>query len=222
MVDAPRPQKIEPSLTEEQIRKIKVAWNYIGWSDFVPQMRYELDEHPRISPQYLCSLDVERDIDVSLVANADFTEPLLRIHRKRCVQALDKVRNAKKMVRVAGENPATRMRWSEYFAILRRSEIVVSPWGWEPVTLRDIEALLAGAILVKPDTSFLETWPEVPHIACQPDFSNLDNVIRKVLGWSPDERRSWRKKGMMGIVESVSSIGFRLSNLLHAIGDSYG
>jgi hypothetical protein len=42
-----------------------------------------------------------------------------------------------------------------------RSRIVLSPFGWGELCLRDFEAVLSGALLLKPDMSHLETWPDV-------------------------------------------------------------
>lgn len=41
------------------------------------------------------------------------------------------------------------------------SKIVLSPFGWGELCLRDFEAVLGGALLLKPDMSHLETWPDV-------------------------------------------------------------
>lgn len=44
---------------------------------------------------------------------------------------------------------------------LARAKIVVSPFGWGELCLRDFETVRAGALLLKPDMSHLETWPDV-------------------------------------------------------------
>lgn len=41
------------------------------------------------------------------------------------------------------------------------SKIVVSPFGWGELCLRDFETVRSGALLMKPDMSHLETWPDV-------------------------------------------------------------
>jgi len=41
------------------------------------------------------------------------------------------------------------------------SRIVLSPFGWGELCLRDFEAVRSGALLLKPDMSHLETWPDV-------------------------------------------------------------
>ena len=49
----------------------------------------------------------------------------------------------------------------QYYRELRNSKIVLSPFGWGEVCFRDFEAILAGALLLKPDMSHLLTWPNV-------------------------------------------------------------
>jgi hypothetical protein len=44
---------------------------------------------------------------------------------------------------------------------IANSRITVSPFGWGELCLRDFEAVRAGSLLLKPDMSHLETWPDV-------------------------------------------------------------
>lgn len=41
------------------------------------------------------------------------------------------------------------------------SKIVLSPFGWGELCLRDFETVRSGALLLKPDMSHVETWPDV-------------------------------------------------------------
>jgi hypothetical protein len=44
---------------------------------------------------------------------------------------------------------------------ISNAKITLSPFGWGEVCLRDFEAVLSGSMLLKPDMSHLETWPDV-------------------------------------------------------------
>ncbi|TVQ99898.1 MAG: glycosyltransferase family 1 protein [Spirochaetaceae bacterium] len=48
---------------------------------------------------------------------------------------------------------------------IRHSRITLSPFGWGELCFRDFEAVLSGSLLLKPDCSHLETWPDIfaPH-----------------------------------------------------------
>lgn len=47
----------------------------------------------------------------------------------------------------------------DYLRELREARVGVSPFGYGEVCFRDFEVILAGAALLKPDMSHLETWP---------------------------------------------------------------
>lgn len=49
----------------------------------------------------------------------------------------------------------------QYREELENSKIVVSPFGWGEVCFRDFEAILNGALLLKPDMSHIKTWPDI-------------------------------------------------------------
>jgi hypothetical protein len=74
------------------------------------------------------------------------------------------------------------------------SRIVLSPFGWGELCLRDYEAVLGGALLLKPDMGHLETWPDVfkPHETYAPfdwDASDLLEVAARYLDDEPGRRR---------------------------------
>jgi len=54
-----------------------------------------------------------------------------------------------------------RVSQRRYNGELSAAKITLSPFGWGELCLRDFEAVRAGSLLVKPDMSHLETWPDV-------------------------------------------------------------
>jgi hypothetical protein len=54
-----------------------------------------------------------------------------------------------------------RVRQGRYVQELESVAAVLSPFGWGEICFRDFEAIQAGALLVKPDVSHLETFPQV-------------------------------------------------------------
>ena len=48
-----------------------------------------------------------------------------------------------------------------YKDLLRQSKIVVGPFSYGDINLRDYEAILHGATLLKPNIDYLETWPPI-------------------------------------------------------------
>lgn len=51
----------------------------------------------------------------------------------------------------------------QYARELTSVQAVLSPFGWGEICYRDAEAILNGAVLVKPNMDHIETWPNVFH-----------------------------------------------------------
>jgi hypothetical protein len=49
----------------------------------------------------------------------------------------------------------------QYNQEIKNIQAVLSPFGWGEICYRDIESVLNGAVLIKPDMSHLETWPDL-------------------------------------------------------------
>jgi len=207
-----------PEMTPKMFDKIRVGWNYIGWGDFVPQTRYEAHNHPEVSQVYAHKINNQRKIDVNFVCNVDCFDPpapILQAHRMAALEALQGLEgvNAKIIRAKHHSEEYTRIDWTEYYDILFNSKITISPWGWEPVTVRDIEAALAGSLIIKPDTSFLKTWPEFPYVSCKPDFSDLVPTIHNILKkWK--EYTETRRKAKYDTVAAIDNIGYRIAELV--------
>ena len=72
-----------------------------------------------------------------------------------------------------------------YHKELRSSRAVLSPFGWGEFALRDYETFVAGAALVKPDMSHLETWPPLyeanrTYMPVDWDLVSLPEVLSRV------------------------------------------
>jgi hypothetical protein len=74
-----------------------------------------------------------------------------------------------------------------YHHSILNSKCVLCPWGWGESTHRDYEAMLLGAVMVKPNTDHVESWPDIyragkTYIACEPDFSDahdrIDHIVK--------------------------------------------
>lgn len=80
---------------------------------------------------------------------------------------------------------------ARYLAELQASRLCFSPFGYGEICWRDIEAIQAGAVLIKPDMGHLETLPNlyepgVTYLPVRWDFSDLEEVVRGALA---DEER---------------------------------
>ncbi|MFC4671027.1 glycosyltransferase [Seohaeicola nanhaiensis] len=82
--------------------------------------------------------------------------------------------------------PTDRVSQAEYYREMLRARLTVSPFGFGELCWRDFEAILCGSLLVKPDMSHVETWPDlfVPHETYVPlawDFSDLGKACAPYL-----------------------------------------
>lgn len=69
---------------------------------------------------------------------------------------------------------------------LSQSRITFSPFGWGEVCFRDFEAVACGSVLLKPDMSHLETWPNiyeagVTYVPVRWDLTDLSAQVAWIL-----------------------------------------
>lgn len=69
---------------------------------------------------------------------------------------------------------------------LIRSKVCFSPFGYGELCWRDIEAIAAKAVLIKPSMSHLSTEPDLyrdgeTYIACRWDFADLEDKLNEIL-----------------------------------------
>ena len=91
------------------------------------------------------------------------------------------------------------------------SKILPSPFGWGELGVRDYEAFINGSLLLKPDMTHMETWPNIfiPEQTYQPfswDFSNLESNILKLLE-NKKERIRIAQNGQDAYRDSISISG---------------
>ena len=53
----------------------------------------------------------------------------------------------------------------EYVDALMDAKVIISPWGWSPWCIRDLEAMACGCIVIKPECSNMLIYPDIydPH-----------------------------------------------------------
>jgi hypothetical protein len=88
--------------------------------------------------------------------------------------------------------PYGRIHKRHYMRELADSRLCFSPFGYGEVCWRDYEAAYAGALLVKPDMSHIESAPDIflpgqTYLACAWDFSDLGAAVDR--GLSSDKLR---------------------------------
>jgi hypothetical protein len=105
--------------------------------------------------------------------------------RGECVAALDRVPDLQV---VSG----TGVGHVAYMRELRASKVCFSPFGYGEVCWRDYEAILSGAVLLKPDMSHIETDPDVfvageTYMPVRWDLADFEVQVRRLIA-SPELR----------------------------------
>lgn len=84
----------------------------------------------------------------------------------------------------------TGVHQAQFLAEMRHSKVCLSPFGYGEVCWRDYEAVLTGAVLVKPDMSHIATDPDIfiPWETYAPvawDLSDFPDVVHRLLSDAP-------------------------------------
>ena len=151
---------------------------------------YSIATYPKIDKvaSLKWGLNDQRDIDISFVGKTQYGELTLNRHRNRAVESLTKLDPTKHNVHCAVTKSQTVKAYTKkrFYEIMLRSKVVLSPWGYGEVCVRDFEAMLVGAIVIKPDMSHLTTVPDFyraneTYIPCRRDFSDVEDLLDRVV-----------------------------------------
>lgn len=163
--------------------KLDVSWNtglanysMIGprmssWYAKVPLRAFFAPPFSYRSPQ------AHRPIDISCRMGVTYKYETLAYQRKETVR------------RLAHHHRSDRVNKRAYFAELNHSKLVASPFGTSEINYRDFEVFVGGALLIKPDMSHLETYPDYYQddrtvLMHKWDFSDFDEKIDAALASS--------------------------------------
>jgi len=119
-----------------------------------------------------------RGIDVSCRMGLTYKYETVAYQRRQLAETLQRYRRAERVSKIT------------YFRELRDSKIVTSPFGYSEVNYKDFETFISGGLLLKPDMSHLETYPnfyqpDVTYLAHDWDLVDLDEIVERVLADYP-------------------------------------
>lgn len=145
------------------------------------RLMYGFGGHPHLNGALRLDggIDDTRQFDVHYVATISYSGSEIETHRRLALKEL-KAYNGPKVV--GGD---TRMRHDKFLAAMARSRVAVSPWGCGESCHRDYEAWVLGAVLVKPNSDYVDCWPphyiaEQTYLTCRMDFKDLPEVVQRV------------------------------------------
>lgn len=194
--------------------KVGLSWN-IGLGDMYnafTKMNYLQRRFPNIKLNNyninFISPNSDKSIDVFIRTSSDLSRKLVAFHRQKLIEETEAVINKNNL------NGSTNGKWlttKEFRSSLKKSKILPSPFGWGEIGVRDYEAFIFGGLLLKPDMSYMDTWPNIflkgeTYQSFSWDFEDLETVIVELLN-NKKKRIQIARNGQQAYKESVSEKG---------------
>ena len=172
----------KPVPSDADLNKLGVSWS-VALADYSYSLvggflnrLYRLvgRDSPMRLPKRWCVPSSERRVDVSARFSVSQGRATVRFQRQRVQEILD------------GKVQTSLLRRRAYFREMEQSKIVIAPFAWGEFNMRDLEAFLSGCVLVKPDMSHLETWPDLYQdgttmLSFDWDMEGLLDLVERVL-----------------------------------------
>ena len=110
--------------------------------------------------------------------NGELAGSLVTQHRLHCVNAINKLNCTTKT--------SGKMKHNDYISIVNDTKIFVSPYGFGEFSHKDFEVTLLGAILIKPLSNNMLSYPNIYEdgvtcISCKLDYSDLEEKVNYLL-----------------------------------------
>jgi len=168
------------NVDDQVLSKVHLGWN-LGLIE-----RHGIDIHTKSNWSKVRDIDVHFSIKTKHSTkverdNLGKIDDHYAFHRASCETILDEIVQRNSFT-VSG-----KCRGPSYDEKMARSKVCLSPHGLGEVCFRDFEAISQGAILVKPDMSHLETWPDIyqpwkTYVPVKWDWSDLESTLVEVIG----------------------------------------
>lgn len=167
---SPGPQDIPSSSALDRADLHKL---HLGWSIALDDKIVDLIEKGNPTPAS------EKVVDI--VCRATVPRDWLFSLRNAVMPALEPLKTRYRVLL-----PTERVSPDQYYQEMRRSRICVSPLGYGEVCWRDFEAIACGCLLVKPDMSHLNSYPNLyipgeTYVPVRWDYGDLAETCTRYL-----------------------------------------
>lgn len=163
--------------------KVHLSWN-LGLGDYAGDrwpryIRFFKNYLPPVYPENFTAVDRPRPIDVICRGTRSYARKSISYHRERIGEILDGMTELNMAL-------TDFVHYSRYVQEIKDSKVFISPFGWGEISFKDFEVWIYGSVLIKPDVSHMETWPDVfiPFETYYPinwNFDNLETGIKQLL-----------------------------------------
>jgi len=195
-------------LSDAQIDKIILGWN-IALDDKI----------------FRLSRDVTRDVlawpkSLDISCRASFQKHVWMYGmRHAAVEALVALKDKFRVFA-----PTDRVGQQAYYREMLESRFTVSPFGCGELCWRDFEAFLCGSVLIKPDMSHIESWPDLfvageTYVPVAWDYSDLETACKELVADEP-ARLAIATNARDKVLEALNKKAFlqRLDDTMRAAG----
>jgi len=193
---------IDKPISSDDISKLGISWNS-GLADYSTYGPLKMGLYRRIHwssllsyPTASASHTQTRKNDLSARFGVRYNKATVRYQREQIRKLLCDRFNTNKVNR------------REYIKELRQSKIVLAPFGWGEITLKDFEVFLTGGMLLKPSMEHMETWPNfysdgITYRSHDWNLSNLEEEIEWALE-NHEERQAIAAEGHYRYLQHTS------------------
>ena len=209
-------------LNLSDIDRIKISWN-VGIGDYRTFIsEYNYFNHKILSLQtkivgrkinipfykfrYQKKSIINRAYDIISCFNLyeDERNNEISLHRKQTLKIIESLKS--KYSIITGFFPKHK-----YYKLLYESKIGISPFGWGEIGARDFEVFINGSLLIKPDMSHLQTFPNFfkpmkTYIPVAWNFEDLEEKILDLLD-SEEKRKEISFNGQDFYRSAISNYG---------------
>jgi len=189
-----------PDHSIEDLNKIHVYCGFGSW-----------ERMKDIGNNEVIDLSAKRSNPIFFAGTVEYADTEIDEHRMKAVQVCNELGG----IGVAGR----LVQWKEYRETFLNTKAILSPWGWGEACHRDFEALAWGCLLIKPDWSFVESFPDIsshdaPYIPCKLDFSDVPEIMAHI-----DDYHELRVRGIKLAKEAlnVQSNAKRLKEIIECL-----
>jgi hypothetical protein len=207
-------------ITNDDIPKLGVSWNS-GLSDYSVYGPLRVGFYRRTGlpfflryPREIEATTADRSIDLSVRFGATYSRATVRYQREQ-------IRNI-----LAANFDTNKLNRRGYMKELTNSKVVLSPFGWGEITLKDFEVFLTGGMLLKPSMNQVSTWPNfyeenVTYLSHDWDLTDLEERIDWAIS-NESSRQEIAANGQKRYIEHTSGpnagelFANRLSEVLSA------
>ena len=180
----PQPAWSSPVEDAAELAKLRLSWNtaLADYSLLGPRLsalyaKLPLAQLMRPATRFKAPSN-DRSIEVSCRMGTAYKYETVAYQRRRLAEILDRFRSTDRVSKIS------------YFKELRDSKVVTSPFGFSEVNYKDFETFISGALLLKPDMSHIETYPDLyedgkTYVAHGWDLTDLSERVDRILADFP-------------------------------------